>query len=161
MASDTADPALRLRAEDEEDLKVISACLQDSLVLVGDLAYFPDDESFVLLANRFLWERGKPRPKRGHERALAAVVFGKVESVSYRGFKKGDRERLLSLLAVCCENAPENAPGEAPGNAAILLEFSAGAVVRLGVRGIDCRVRDLSEPWPTPWRPAHGIGEGA
>ncbi len=153
MAAEPADRSLRLRAEDEEDLKVISACLQDSLVLVGDLAYLPEEERFMLVANRFLWERGKPRPEKGHERTLAGVAFGEVEGVTYRGFKKSERERLLSLLAVRCEISA--------AKMAILLEFSAGAIVRLEVKRIDCRLRDLSEPWPTPWRPAHDIGESA
>ena len=151
MAAEPADLSLKLRAEDEEDLSVISACLQDSLVLVGDLAYFPEEKRFMLVANRFLWERGKPRPAVAHERALAGVVFGGVEAVTYRGFQKGDRERLLCLLAARYEVDA--------GKAAIILEFSAGAIVRLEVTRIDCRVKDLGEPWPALWRPAHDLGE--
>ena len=45
----TAAKALRLRAEDHEDLAVISACLQDALVTVGDLAYDPEMQNFVLI----------------------------------------------------------------------------------------------------------------
>src|SRR5579863_10452389 len=43
---------LRLRAEDAEDLAVISACLQDALVAVRDLAYDRDARVFVLVVNR-------------------------------------------------------------------------------------------------------------
>ena len=50
---------LRLRAEDSDDLAVISACLQDSLVPVRDLAYLPDEGRFMLVANRFRWEAGR------------------------------------------------------------------------------------------------------
>jgi hypothetical protein len=152
MTLEAADRALKLRAEDEEDLSVISACLQDSLVLVGNLAYVPEDKCFMLVANRFRWEGGK-RPQRGHERTLARVVFGQVERVAYRGFRKSERARILSLLAVRSEVAA--------GEAAILLEFSAGAVVRLEVTRIDCRLTDLSEPWPTVRRPTHETGEEA
>ena len=41
MAPDES-AALKLRAEDTEDLAVISACLQDALVPVRDLAYVPE-----------------------------------------------------------------------------------------------------------------------
>ena len=55
--------ALKLRAEDAEDLAVISACLQDALVPVRDLAYVPEDRTFLLVANRFRWENGlSPAP---------------------------------------------------------------------------------------------------
>ena len=50
--------ALKLRAEDTEDLAVISACLQDALVAVRDLAYAPEEHSFLFVANRFRWENG-------------------------------------------------------------------------------------------------------
>ncbi len=55
--------ALKLRAEDAEDLAVISACLQDALVAVSDLAYAPEERSFLFVANRFRWENGlRPAP---------------------------------------------------------------------------------------------------
>jgi hypothetical protein len=152
MTLEAADRALKLRAEDDEDLRVISACLQDSLVLVGNLAYVPEEKSFMLVANRFRWE-GARRPRRGHERTLAGIVFKEVEGVSYRGFRKSERARILSLLAVRAEAAA--------GETAILLEFSAGAVVRLAVTRIACRLRDLSEPWPAGRRPTHETGDEA
>ena len=38
-----ADP-LKLRAEDEEDLAVVSAILQDALVAVGEMAWLPEEK---------------------------------------------------------------------------------------------------------------------
>ena len=46
---------LRLMALDGEDLSVISAAAQDSLVAVRDCAWFKDEKRFVLLVNRFRW----------------------------------------------------------------------------------------------------------
>ncbi len=62
-----ADP-LKLRGEDEDDLAVISAVLQDALVAVGEMAYFPEEARFVLVANRFRWESppAGARQKRQH-----------------------------------------------------------------------------------------------
>ena len=153
MAVDERGPALSLRAEDKDDLAVLSACLQDALVLVGDIAYVGEDDSFMMVANRFRWERGEPpvRPKRGHERTLSGVLFSAVKGVSYRGFRRGDNERLLVLLAIRAEPSEDGA--------AILLEFAGGAAVRLRAARIDCRVRDLGEPWPTAWRPRHEADE--
>src|SRR5436309_7302412 len=56
------EAGLRLRAEDADDLAVISACLQDALVSVRDLAYDPEARSFVFVANRFPCEPGAPPP---------------------------------------------------------------------------------------------------
>ncbi len=99
-----APPAaeLRLRAEDAEDLAVISACLQDALVSVRDLAYDRDSRTFVLVANRFRWEAGGAGQRAGRpfERTLCGVAFDEIDSVIYRGFHRSEEDRILSLLAI-------------------------------------------------------------
>jgi hypothetical protein len=138
---------LKLRAEDAEDLAVISACLQDALVSVRDLAYTPDDGSFLMVANRFRWENGGGT----RERVLCAVRFGEVSSVAYRGFRRTDEDRLLALLAI--------RPELDAGSGTIRLDFAGGAEIRLGAARIRCHAMDLGEPWPTVWQPDHLIEE--
>jgi Protein of unknown function (DUF2948) len=152
MAPDDS-PALKLRAEDADDLAVLSACLQDALVAVRDLAYLAGEESFVFVANRFRWESGlAPLPgEEGHQRILCAVTVDAVAGVSYRGFRRSDEDQILCLLAIRSE--PGGADGT--GGAAILLEFAGAAAIRLDVARILARAKDLGEPWPTPWRPRH------
>jgi hypothetical protein len=143
-------PALRLRAEDADDLAVLSACLQDALVAVRDLGYLVGERSFIFVANRFRWETGlRPLPgEEGHQRVLCAVIFGAVDGASYRGFRRADEDRILCLLAI-------HTAGNANGGQTVLLEFAGDAAIRLNVSQILCRTRDLGEPWPTPWRPRH------
>jgi Protein of unknown function (DUF2948) len=141
--------ALKLRAEDAEDLAVISACLQDALVPVRDLAYDPKERQFLFVANRFRWENGlRPAPgETGHERILCGVTFSEVASVSYCKFRRSEYSRILALLAI------------RPQDGAVRLEFSGGAAIRLEVTRIRCLVKDLGEPWPTPWQPCHDKDE--
>jgi hypothetical protein len=149
MAAEGEPQPLRLRAEDAEDLAVVSACLQDAIVLVGDFGFDRDTRRFMFLANRFRWEGGTPPAAvdGGFERILCGVAFDEVGAVSYRGFRRADSERLLSLLAI---RPPVGAAG-----GTIDLEFAAGATVRLEVGRIACRLRDLGEPYPTAWLPEH------
>ena len=56
MPPDEGGSPFKLRAEDADDLKVISACLQDALVAVRDLAFVQTDRTFLMVANRFRWE---------------------------------------------------------------------------------------------------------
>jgi len=152
MAPDDAGAALKLRAEDADDLAVLSACLQDAIVPVRDLAYVPDQKIFIFVANRFRWESGS-RPEAGErQRILCAVTFSAVAGVSYRGFRRSDEDRILALLAIRAE-------AESVGATAILLEFSGDAAIRLEVARIQCRAKDLGEPWPTPWHPRHDAEE--
>ena len=45
------------------------------------------------------------------------------------------------------------------GGGSIDLEFAAGATVSLRTAGIRCWLRDLGEPWPTRWYPAHEMDQ--
>ncbi len=142
---------LRLRAEDAEDLAVISACLQDALVSVRDLAYDRNARSFMLVANRFRWEGCGRSGDLRFERTLCGVQFGEINSVAYRGFHKSEEDRILCLLAI--------RPILGPAGGVIHLEFAAGATIRLGAAAIRCRARDFGAPWPTSWQPGHSLDE--
>ena len=144
MSPDAA--GLRLRADDPDDLAVISACLQDALVSVRDLAYDRDARRFLLVVNRFRWEACSDRNKP-FERTLCAVVFDAIDSVAYRGFHRSEEDRILSLLAI--------RPLSGTTGGTIDLEFSGAATIRLCAAAISCRARDLGEPWPTAWHPEH------
>ena len=146
---------LRLRAEDAEDLAVISACLQDALVSVRDLAYDRDARIFVLVANRFRWEGGAigKRAGRRFERTLCGVSFDEIDGVVYRGFHRSEEDRILSLLAI--------RPLLGLTGGAIDLEFARGATIRLTTALVRCRLRDFGEPWPTVWQPGHPLDPSA
>jgi hypothetical protein len=138
---------LKLRGEDEEDLAVISAILQDALVAVGEMAYFPDESRFVLVANRFRWEP-QPSGDQRLERQLSGLRIQGVQGVQRRGFNPRDTERLLVLLAIRAEEG------------ALYLDFAGGSSIRLDIERILFYLDDLGEPWPTRWRPKHPVEEG-
>jgi hypothetical protein len=147
MAPDGGGAVLKLRAEDADDLAVISACLQDALVPVRDLAFDPVDGTFLFVANRFRWENER-RAMGGDdafERTLCGIAFSHVTAVFYSGFRRADDARILPLLAIRSENG------------AVRLEFSGGASIKLEVSRILCHARDLGEPWPTRWQPRHDV----
>ena len=146
---------LRLRAEDAEDLAVISACLQDALVSVRDLAYDRDTRTFVLVANRFRWEAsGIGTPEAApFERTLCGITFAAIDDVAYRGFHRSEEDRILSLLAI----RPTLGAGISSTDGIIDLEFAGGAAIRLTVAAISCRAHDFGEPWPTVWQPGHQL----
>ena len=145
------DGPLRLRAEDADDLAVISAVVQDALISVKDLSYDRAGRRFTLVANRFRWEtKGNGADgEAAYERTVCAVTFEDVQGVSYRGFRRRDEDRILSLLAI--------RPKETPG--AIDLEFSGGATLRLAISTINIYATDLGEAWPTVWEPDHNTGD--
>ncbi len=154
-----ASMPLRLRAEDAEDLAVISACLQDALVAVRDFAYDPGARVFIMAANRFRWEGCRPGAGAGveengrFERTLCAVTFDDVTAAAYRGFHRGEKDRILCLLAV---RLAEEAGNVTP-DVTIELDFAGDAGIRLNAAVLRVRARDFGDPWPTPWQPGHEL----
>ena len=150
---------LHLRAEDEEDLAVISSCLQDALVPLSDMLYEQHLRRFTLAVTRFRWEAGKPSPPgttpAPFERIACGIVFDGVDKVSLRGIDQGKRDRLLELLAIVAGEPARRAGGPGADGAAILLVFAGGGTIRLDSDGIRCRLDDFGEAWPTKWQPLH------
>ncbi len=139
---------LQLLAADGEDLKVISAALQDAVGAIGDIRFEKGPGRLTIAFNRFRWEAGG---KRGGERVRAALQLGGVLDVKSRKLKRDAPKAVVSLLAVGFE------PGEAPGGT-VVLSFAGGGELRATVECLDAVLADLSRPWPTPRRPAHDLG---
>jgi DUF2948 family protein len=146
---------LKLRAADAEDLAVISAILQDSLVTVGEMVYLPEESRFVLVVNRFRWERRPGEARKNSERVLTGLCIDAVKAVRRRGFSPRAEDRILSLLTIRAQSSAQS-PDQP---AALLLEFAGGSSIRLEVGRLLCHLDDLGEPWPTRWRPKHPVAE--
>lgn len=137
---------LKLIAFDSEDLKVLSAHLQDAVVRVGDLAYLPEDSRFALLARRFDWEWEGSEPRR----RLTGLHFERVLRCRTRGFDRADPDASLNLLAVTFES-PEGPSGTAT------LVFAGGCEVELELECLEARMKDLGPVWACSGRPAHDL----
>ncbi len=142
---------LQLRAEDAEDLSVISSCLQDSLVPLADMRYDRPARQFVMAVNRFRWEacEAGSAAEAVFERIACAITFHEVRAVSLRGMDQSRRDRPLELLALMV------AESDKAGAVTVLLVFAGGGRIRLELDRIRCELRDFGEPWPTRWRPRH------
>ncbi len=138
---------LKLRAEDAEDLAVVSSALQDAVGKIGDIAFDAAARRLTLGLNRFRWEAGA----KTNERVRCGLQLGGVMTVQQRNLRRDAKKAVVELLAVTFE------PGEAPGGA-ILLTFAGGGDLRAQVECIDVVVADVSDPWPTQRRPGHDEG---
>ncbi|WP_421737209.1 DUF2948 family protein [Caulobacter sp.] len=141
-------PALRLLAQDAEDLAVISAALQDAIAKIGDIRWDAHGRTLTIACNRFRWEAGGK--KGAGERVRSALQLGDVTGVQARNLKRDAKGAVVELLAIAFE------PGEAPGGT-VMLTFAGGGDLRVGVDCLDVVLADVSEPWATPRRPGHAV----
>lgn len=152
---------LRLRADDPEDLAIVSAQLQDAIVPIGDMAFLAAQKRFVMVANRFMWEIGAVENGAAAEddepseagqvylRSNCGIRFEGVTAVRSRGVDLQDRAQMLELLAVRWVDGGTE------------LDFSGDATVRLEMKRPVCLIEDIGEPWPTTRRPSHMFEEEA
>ena len=133
----TAPARLRLRAEDAGDLAVISACLEDAVFAVGEMAFEPADSRFAAIVVRRC--RGAAGGPAGQARA--AIHFDGVSAVKLRGIDRTEPARLLKLAGIIAE----------PGQSAtvVRLLFQDGAEVWIEAEHLAGHFQDLEEPRPT------------
>ncbi len=157
---------LKIRAEDEADLEVVSACLQDAVVSAGEVSFDPDRRRFAMAIDRFMWEQTSvkqvtgnpakkwPRSQSRLHRVEGGLHFESVLSVKTQNFPRSEGLNHFELLTIHCD--PEE-----QGAATITLVFAGGSAIRLEVECIDCYVIDTGQPIGAQRRPRHPVPRGA
>jgi len=149
---------LKLVAFDGEDLAVISACVQDAVLKVGDTAFLPKEHRFACVMNRFVWEKmpdGSARRKE-YERRRSGMHFDRVRAVRSTGVERKNSDQVLELLAISYDPAgPETPEGT------VTLIFAGGAAIALDVECIEAAMADLGPAWATACCPEHKLDDVA
>jgi hypothetical protein len=150
--------ALKLIAFDQEDLNVVSAHVQDAVVLVGDMAFLPREKRFAGIFNRFDWTRlvspgAAAEPELA--RVRAALRFERVLSARSTGIDLGRAKDVLVLLAVSFEaRGPDDPSGT------VTLTFAGKAALKLEVECLEAELKDLGASWAARAKPDHPHGDG-
>ena len=148
MASLKDYKPLRLMAGDEEDLGVMSACLQDAVAKLGDFAFLPRERRFAFVANRFVWESGGAARLGPFARVRVGMHFDDVKSAQFQHLRAEAKDAVVELLAIRFEAGED-------GAGAVILDFAGGGAARLEVESVNAYMSDISEPWRTRAKPKH------
>lgn len=140
--------ALKLVALDDQDLKIVSAHVQDAVMKVGDLEFLPSAKRFVLPMNRFVWEARSGFLRQHNERRQSVLHFDRVLGVKSSGIPRDKPAEVLSLLAISF------VPLDAPAGIVELI-FSGGGTIMLDVECVEARLADIGGAWEASSRPAH------
>jgi len=132
---------LHLKALDADDLSVVSALAQDAVFPVGEMQWQARQRRFAVLLNRFRWEDAIAQT--APERVRAVLVFEDVQRISSQGVQRGDKDVVLSLLAISFE------PGE-DGTGAAILTLAGDGAIRIEVEALDVTLKDVTKPYIAP-----------
>ncbi|MCF6369509.1 DUF2948 family protein [Rhizobium halophilum] len=139
---------LKLLALDKDDLGVISAYMQDSVLRVADVSYDWRGRQFTLAVNRFVWEK-VDRKKKGFERRRSVISFKRVEAVRSLGVHRHNPDEVYCLLAIRFEQKGEGPDGT------VELTLAGGAAISLDVECIEVQMLDTGGAWATERMPQH------
>ena len=136
---------LRLRAEDVEDLQVISTLVQDAVCPGSEMKWRARARQFVVLINRFRWEDHATgeRIGRAAERVQSLLVIDDALHVAAQGVQPGDADTILSLMAIAFE------PGE-DGTGDLILTFAGDGAIKVEVETLSVRLQDVTRPYVAP-----------
>ena len=136
-----AQRPLRLKALDGDDVQVISALVQDSVLPAAEMAWRKSERLFGMLLNRFRWE--DPATTREAERVQSVLCVENVMAVRSQGLDPRDHDTVLSLLAVVF------APGE-DGTGTIRLILAGDGEIAIDVEAPELVLRDVTRPYAAP-----------
>ena len=139
---------LKLMAKTSEDLRVISAHLQDSIVKTNDIANLKKNRIFLMQLNRFMWEDIEKGVFRKNKRIRTVLKFENVISVTSKNIKQGKDDRFLDFLTIDTLQMSDK-------NYEVNLIFSGDIIVKLIVEAIDATLDDQGLPWESKNKPRH------
>ena len=153
---------LRLLAEDEADLTLLSAAAQDALFTVADAVWLPKARRFSLKLQRYRWEavvdadadvdagRRTGADAGAGQRVWSVLSFESVLGVRAHKIAQSRRNAFASLLSIQFTKAAE------PPGGTLTLTLADGGAIALDVECLDLSLTDLSPPRPALNRPDHG-----
>ena len=100
--SEEAENNLKLMGKNQEDLKVISAYFQDSIVAVKDIVFLEKNRIFVMIVNRFMWEDIEKGIYRQNKRIKCAIKFEGILKVKSKKINQKNKNKRLECLTIEC-----------------------------------------------------------
>ena len=139
---------LKLIARKEEDLRVISAHLKDSIGSVSDIASLKKNKIFLMQLNRFMWEDVEKGVFRKNKRIRTILKFENVLEVHSKNINQLKKDKFLDFLAIESIPMPDN-------NYEMNITFAGGSTIKIISEVIEVTLDDQGEAWETKNKPKH------
>ena len=141
---------LKLIVRNREDLKVISAYSQDSVVAIKDITFLKKNRIFIMIINRFMWEDIERGINRQSKRIRCALKFEGILKVKSKKINQKNKNKRLECLAIEYNEILSK-------NNEIIFFFAGGGVITLISEFIEAVMHDLGKPWNVRHTPKHKI----
>ena len=139
---------LKLIARTEEDLRVVSAHLQDSIASTSDIASLKKNKIFLMQLNRFMWEDVEKGVFRKNKRIRTILKFENVLNVLSKNIVQNKKNNFLDFLTIETIKMPDN-------NYEMKIIFAGDSIIRIICEVIEVTLDDQGEAWDTKNKPKH------
>ena len=139
---------LKLIARTEEDLRVVSAHLQDSIANVSDIANLKKNKIFLMQLNRFMQEDVEKGVFRKNKRIRTILKFENVIKVHSKKINQSKKDKFLDFLTIETNKMPDN-------NYEMKIIFAGDSIIRIISEVIEVTLDDQGEAWNTKNKPKH------
>ena len=139
---------LKLIARTDDDLRVISAHLQDSITDIKNIANLKKNKIFLMQLNRFMWEDVEKGIFRKNKRVRTILKFDNVVAVNSKNIKNSILDNFLDFLAIESRQMPDK-------NYEMKLIFSGDSIIKVVAEVIEVTLDDQNAPWSTKNKPKH------
>ena len=139
---------LKLIARTDEDLRVVSAHLQDSIASISDIANLKKNKIFLMQLNRFMWEDIEKGVFRKNKRIRTILKFENVLQVYSKNINQLKKDEFLDFLAIESNKMPDN-------NQLMNIIFAGNAVIKIISEAIEVTLDDQGKAWETKNKPKH------
>ena len=141
---------LKLIAKTEEDLRVVSAHLQDAIVNVSDVANLKKNKIFLMQLNRFMWEDVEKGVFRKNKRIRTILKFENVIKAYAININQSKGNKFLDFLAIETYQMVDN-------NYEMKIVFAGDSIIKIIAEAIEVTLDDQGEAWDTKNIPKHKL----
>ena len=141
---------LKLNATTIEDLKVLSAHLQDSITQPGNILHLNKNRILLIQFNRFMWEDVEKGVFRKNKIILSILKFENVLSVNAKNLNQKKKDHFLDFLAIESKILSDK-------SYEIKLNFAGNILIKIDVEVIECFLEDIGQPWETKNKPKEDL----
>jgi hypothetical protein len=141
---------INLIGKNQDDLRIISAYLQDSIVTVKDIVFLKQNRTFVMIVNRFMWEDAEKIDSRKNKRIRCAVKFEEVIKVESININQKNKNKPMECLAIECSASNDQ-------TYKTMIFFAGNGIITLISETIEIVLQDLGKSWSAKHIPRHKI----
>ena len=139
---------LKLIAKTEEDLRVVSAHLQDAIANISDVANLKKNRIFLMQLNRFMWEDVEKGVFRKNKRIRTILKFENVIKVHAKNINQSKGDKFLDFLAIETNQMIDN-------NYEMKIVFAGDSILKIIAEVIEVTLDDQGKAWDTKNIPKH------